>query len=57
MLAFYTDGLIERPRIPLTTSIAALVETVRPARSPEEVCWLAIDNLVPVQRLRDDVER
>jgi anti-sigma regulatory factor (Ser/Thr protein kinase)/putative methionine-R-sulfoxide reductase with GAF domain len=55
MLVFYTDGLIERPRIPLTTSIAALVETIRPARSPEDVCRLAIDNLVPVEGLRDDV--
>jgi anti-sigma regulatory factor (Ser/Thr protein kinase)/putative methionine-R-sulfoxide reductase with GAF domain len=55
MLVFYTDGLIERPRIPLTTSIAVLVETIRPARSPEEVCRLAIDNLVPVEGLRDDV--
>jgi anti-sigma regulatory factor (Ser/Thr protein kinase)/putative methionine-R-sulfoxide reductase with GAF domain len=55
MLVFYTDGLIERPRIPLTTSIATLIETIRPARSPEEVCRLAIDNLVPVESLRDDV--
>ena len=55
MLVFYTDGLIERPRVPLTTSIEALVETIRTARSPEEVCQLAIDNLVPVEGLRDDV--
>jgi anti-sigma regulatory factor (Ser/Thr protein kinase)/putative methionine-R-sulfoxide reductase with GAF domain len=55
MLVFYTDGLIERPRVPLTTSIEALVETIRSARSPEEVCRLAIDDLVPVEGLRDDV--
>ena len=55
MLVFYTDGLIERPRIPLSTSIETLIDTVAPALSPDEVCRLAIENLVPVEGLRDDV--
>jgi anti-sigma regulatory factor (Ser/Thr protein kinase)/putative methionine-R-sulfoxide reductase with GAF domain len=55
MLVFYTDGLVERPRIPLTDSIDELLNAVRTARSAEEVCERAAEHLVPLERLRDDV--
>ena len=52
---FYTDGLVERPKIPLTKSINELLRVVRAASSAEEVCQLAVEQLVPVEGLRDDV--
>jgi len=55
MLVFYTDGLVERPKIPLTRSIGELVEVVRTASSAEEACELAVEHLVPPEGLRDDV--
>ena len=54
-LMFYTDGLVERPKIPLTKSINELLRVVRAASSAEEVCQLAVEQLVPVEGLRDDV--
>jgi anti-sigma regulatory factor (Ser/Thr protein kinase)/putative methionine-R-sulfoxide reductase with GAF domain len=54
-LLFYTDGLVERPKIPLTHSIGELVKAVRAASSAEEACELAVENLVPLEGLRDDV--
>ncbi|MGB0096673.1 MAG: SpoIIE family protein phosphatase [Solirubrobacteraceae bacterium] len=54
-LMFYTDGLVERPKIPLTKSINELLRVVRAAFSAEEVCQLAVEQLVPVEGLRDDV--
>jgi anti-sigma regulatory factor (Ser/Thr protein kinase)/putative methionine-R-sulfoxide reductase with GAF domain len=54
-LVFYTDGLIEQPGIPLTNSIAGLLQVIGDASSAEEVCQLAIDELVPLEGLRDDV--
>ena len=54
-LMFYTDGLVERPKIPLTKSIDELLRVVRAASSAEEVCQLAVEQLVPVEGLRDDV--
>jgi anti-sigma regulatory factor (Ser/Thr protein kinase) len=54
-LMFYTDGLVERPKIPLTNSINELLEVVRAASSAEEACQLAVEQLVPVEGLRDDV--
>jgi anti-sigma regulatory factor (Ser/Thr protein kinase) len=54
-LVFYTDGLVERPKIPLTQSIRELVDVVRAASSAEEACQLAVEALVPDQGLRDDV--
>lgn len=54
-LVFYTDGLVERPEIPLMKSIDALLHVVRSASSSEEVCRLAIEELVPVGGLRDDI--
>jgi anti-sigma regulatory factor (Ser/Thr protein kinase)/putative methionine-R-sulfoxide reductase with GAF domain len=54
-LVFYTDGLVERPGVPLNNSIEELRRTVCDATSAEEVCRLAVDNLLPLGRLRDDV--
>lgn len=55
ILAFYTDGLIERPGTPLTESLVALTQALAGAQSAEEVCALAIERLVPMDGLRDDV--
>jgi anti-sigma regulatory factor (Ser/Thr protein kinase)/putative methionine-R-sulfoxide reductase with GAF domain len=55
MLAFFTDGLVERPRVPLGESIEELLDIVRHASDPEELCQLAIDGLVGYGVLRDDV--
>jgi anti-sigma regulatory factor (Ser/Thr protein kinase)/putative methionine-R-sulfoxide reductase with GAF domain len=54
-LLFYTDGLIERPGVPLTESIADLRDLLAVARSGEDACDLAFDRLVPAHGLRDDV--
>jgi serine phosphatase RsbU (regulator of sigma subunit)/anti-sigma regulatory factor (Ser/Thr protein kinase) len=54
-LMFFTDGLVERPEVPLTDSIDSLLDLVRDASSPDEVCELAIEQLVPPEGLRDDV--
>jgi GAF domain-containing protein len=55
VLVFYTDGLVERPEVPLDHSIDELVDIIRSSSSAEEVCELAFDALVPVAGLRDDV--
>jgi anti-sigma regulatory factor (Ser/Thr protein kinase)/putative methionine-R-sulfoxide reductase with GAF domain len=55
MLFFYTDGLVERPKTPLTQSIAQLAEVIGPAPSAEEACQLAVEQLVPLEGRRDDV--
>ncbi len=54
-LVFYTDGLVERPKVSLTQSISELVEAVATASSAEEACQSAVENLVPLEGLRDDV--
>ncbi len=54
-LIFYTDGLVERPEVPLELSINELVDVVRAAGSAEEACRLAVEELVPYEGLRDDV--
>jgi anti-sigma regulatory factor (Ser/Thr protein kinase)/putative methionine-R-sulfoxide reductase with GAF domain len=54
-LMFFTDGLVERPEVPLTDSIDSLLDLVRDGSSAEDVCHLAIDQLVPPEGLRDDV--
>lgn len=54
-LILYTDGLVERPKVPLTESIRKLANVVRTACSAEEACQLAVDKLVPLEGLRDDV--
>jgi serine phosphatase RsbU (regulator of sigma subunit)/anti-sigma regulatory factor (Ser/Thr protein kinase)/putative methionine-R-sulfoxide reductase with GAF domain len=54
-LVLYTDGLIERPGIPLNESIEALVSVVHGSRSVEDLVRLAVERMVPVGALRDDV--
>jgi anti-sigma regulatory factor (Ser/Thr protein kinase)/GAF domain-containing protein len=54
-LMFYTDGLVERPEVPLRKCIDELLEVVRTASSPDEVCEFAVDQLVPMGGSRDDV--
>jgi serine phosphatase RsbU (regulator of sigma subunit)/anti-sigma regulatory factor (Ser/Thr protein kinase) len=54
-MLLYTDGLIERPRVPLPASIELLVEAVRGAHHPEDACLMAMDQLVPQRGPRDDV--
>jgi anti-sigma regulatory factor (Ser/Thr protein kinase) len=54
-LVFYTDGLIERPEVPLERSMNEFLRIIRDAQSPEEVCRRAVARLVPVKGLRDDV--
>jgi anti-sigma regulatory factor (Ser/Thr protein kinase)/putative methionine-R-sulfoxide reductase with GAF domain len=53
-LVLYTDGLVERPGVPLTRSIGELRRTISDASSAEEVCELAVENMIPLGRLRDD---
>lgn len=54
-LMLYTDGLVERREIPLSTSIDTLIDAVSGATSPEEACRLAVEQMVPFEGLRDDV--
>ncbi|HWD84458.1 MAG TPA: SpoIIE family protein phosphatase [Solirubrobacteraceae bacterium] len=53
-LVMYTDGLVERPGVPVTDSIELLVETISPARTAAEACQLAVE-LVPLEGLKDDL--
>jgi anti-sigma regulatory factor (Ser/Thr protein kinase) len=55
MLLLYTDGLVERRGIALSTGIDALASAVRRAATPEEACVFAVAKLVPPEGLRDDV--
>ncbi len=55
ILLLYTDGLVERRGVPLSTGIEALATAVRDATTPEEACASAIADLVPVVGLNDDV--
>jgi anti-sigma regulatory factor (Ser/Thr protein kinase)/GAF domain-containing protein len=54
-LVFYTDGLIERPGVPLTDSMELLRELLEHAKSGEDACELAFERQVPAHGLRDDV--
>ncbi len=54
-ILFYTDGLVERPGTPLTESINLLLEVTAGASSAEHACQLAVEELLPTGRLRDDV--
>jgi anti-sigma regulatory factor (Ser/Thr protein kinase) len=51
----YTDGLVERPAVPLSDSIDLLRGIVAGASSAEEICRLAFDHLIPEGGPRDDV--
>jgi anti-sigma regulatory factor (Ser/Thr protein kinase) len=54
-IVFYTDGLVERPGVPLMDSIDRLLEATAEAGSAEEACRRAAENLIPPGRLRDDI--
>lgn len=54
-LLFYTDGLIERPGIPLTHSLNELLAAVSGSQTAEDACLLAMDQLVPQRGPRDDI--
>jgi serine phosphatase RsbU (regulator of sigma subunit)/anti-sigma regulatory factor (Ser/Thr protein kinase) len=55
ILLLYTDGLVERRGVPLSTGIEALAAAVKSATTPEEACEFAVADLVPVVGLNDDV--
>jgi anti-sigma regulatory factor (Ser/Thr protein kinase)/putative methionine-R-sulfoxide reductase with GAF domain len=55
ILVFYTDGLVERRGVPLSTSIEAMLTLLADCTSVSGLCQLAISQLVPVAGLRDDV--
>jgi serine phosphatase RsbU (regulator of sigma subunit)/anti-sigma regulatory factor (Ser/Thr protein kinase) len=54
-LMMYTDGLVERPRVPLRRGIDELLKAVEGGRSAEEVCLLAMDRMLPARGPRDDI--
>jgi len=54
-IVFYTDGLVERPGVPLMDNIDRLLEATAEAGSAEEACRLAAETLIPPGRLRDDI--
>jgi anti-sigma regulatory factor (Ser/Thr protein kinase)/putative methionine-R-sulfoxide reductase with GAF domain len=54
-LVLYTDGLVERRGIPLTESIDGMLELLADEVTVDGICQLAIQHLVPVEGLRDDV--
>jgi len=55
MILLYTDGLIERPRVPLDRSLEQLIDAVTGATTAEDACLLAMDRLIPQRGPRDDV--
>jgi anti-sigma regulatory factor (Ser/Thr protein kinase)/putative methionine-R-sulfoxide reductase with GAF domain len=55
MIVLYTDGLVERPRVPLNEGIDRLMRIVETAESVEEACVRAVDAMVPSEGPRDDV--
>jgi anti-sigma regulatory factor (Ser/Thr protein kinase)/putative methionine-R-sulfoxide reductase with GAF domain len=54
-LLFFTDGLVERPGTPLMESISRLLSVTAQAADAEEACQLAVDQMIPFGRLRDDI--
>ena len=54
-LLLYTDGLVERPGIPLMESIQRLLSVTAGAVSAEDACQLAVEEMIPFGRLRDDI--
>jgi anti-sigma regulatory factor (Ser/Thr protein kinase)/putative methionine-R-sulfoxide reductase with GAF domain len=50
----YTDGLVERPGTALNLSMDELALTLVNATSAEAACRLAVEELVPLEGLRDD---
>jgi anti-sigma regulatory factor (Ser/Thr protein kinase) len=54
-LVLYTDGLVERPGTPLTTSMDKLADVVAGATSVDDLCRRAMEHMIPPGGLRDDV--
>jgi anti-sigma regulatory factor (Ser/Thr protein kinase)/putative methionine-R-sulfoxide reductase with GAF domain len=54
-LVLYTDGLVERPGIPLTDSIDELLAVIKGVASVDDLCRRAVERMVPPLDLRDDV--
>ena len=54
-LLLYTDGLVERPGVRLSESIEELKRVAEGITDPEELCRRAVDALLPISGLRDDV--
>jgi sigma-B regulation protein RsbU (phosphoserine phosphatase) len=54
-LVLYTDGLVERRDVPLDESIDRLRQTIAGASCAEEVCRLAVEQLVPFDDRPDDL--
>jgi anti-sigma regulatory factor (Ser/Thr protein kinase)/putative methionine-R-sulfoxide reductase with GAF domain len=54
-LLLYTDGLVERPHVPLSRSLDELLEATAGAQTAEDACLLAMDQLVPQRGPRDDI--
>ena len=54
LLCFYTDGLIERPEVPLDEGLASLCQAVT-AEPPEDVCASVMAAMVGAESARDDI--
>jgi anti-sigma regulatory factor (Ser/Thr protein kinase)/putative methionine-R-sulfoxide reductase with GAF domain len=54
-VVLYTDGLVERPGIPVSSGISELGSIIAEATSVEDACVLAVDRLVPPAGPRDDI--
>jgi len=54
-MLLYTDGLVERPHVPLSSSLEQLLGAVGGAQTAEDACLLAVDQLVPQRGPRDDI--
>ena len=55
ILVLYTDGLVERPGTPLTTSMEKLAAVVGAATSVDDLCRRALERMLAPGALRDDV--
>jgi anti-sigma regulatory factor (Ser/Thr protein kinase)/putative methionine-R-sulfoxide reductase with GAF domain len=55
ILVFYTDGLVERPKVALSTSLDDLLSVLSDAASADGICRTALERLLPSHNLRDDV--
>ena len=55
IVVLYTDGLVERRGVPLSDGINQLATILSRARSAEHACQLAVEQLVPMEGLADDL--
>jgi phosphoserine phosphatase RsbU/P len=54
LLCFYTDGLIERPRLPIDDGLTRLCQAVRP-EEPEAACAAVMAAMIGQETTRDDI--